>query len=828
MKFIIGIFLALFINYASANEVVEVSMYESYFLKVEPNATVIFDPKSPLKVRQVDSSTYELTVSQSVAKISVMIIDSKGVRNVLVKGASLDGKTTRKTQEKRLVRGYIKYSDKVNYNITDKKDSRYSNAIWYNQLWFSEPYSLISSFDYRNAYDRNGWILNDYYLRFTKDYRTGNQYYLHYGSFSELIDRPYGFLSSSYRGFIFGYNALSWVDLTLWTGKNKDFTNLPDSSGFNIDFKNLKLGYAENKLRKVYNANTNFNLGDYLSTNTSVTSDGNSYLVSNQELFTVPKDYQFLGLQYLMYSLGYVPEYSFGLSDTVYGKREDHKIQAQFANQDVPKNIEQSELELVPGVLSSMLTYNYSKFDLYQRDYYSLNTIYNTTYVFSGLWSSYEKSFLLNEPSESLYFRPYLEIFFSGEANKGLSIRNSHNFSYKKSGLLNVQDYNSQSSTLGVYYSQLGYRYGVFAGSGQDNLSSLTNSAESSSVLYGADLNYRKKKFNYNLNYVHTLVKDSVNYSDTLRASVNYSNKNHQFGVTASYKSNHSVTVNEEVYGSLAYTWNYDIGNETLSEKISNLRTSIAGRVCFDKNLNLKCDDDETIDSNISVSLSKDPEVETSSLSSNGDFSFSNLSPRTYFITLNNLPKNIDTFSSLAVDVGAGAGKYTIDIPLVDVEEIKIRPLIKGVYSPNTPISLLCDNGVVLNKTEILSDYVSISKPKNLKCEENFDFSKFDENIFIKDSFKKGDVTVYNLESSYKQIQGLVLFGEKPVKTTIKMNNKVIETGENGRFLEIVDGKDPIFRFSKPGYECKTSPSYDILYSEIIKYVSLIIRCNPK
>jgi hypothetical protein len=154
--------------------------------------------------------------------------------------------------------------------------------------------------------------------------------------------------------------------------------------------------------------------------------------------------------------------------------------------------------------------------------------------------------------------------------------------------------------------------------------------------------------------------------------------------------------------------------------------------------------------------------------------------------------------------------------------------MIKGVYNPNVPISLLCENGMTLNKTEVLSDYVEITKPKGLRCQENFDFSNFEENIYIKSSKMVKDVKEYDLESAFKQIKGQVLFGEKPVKTSILMNNRVILSDDNGRFIEIADGKEPIFRFSKPQYECKTSPSYDLLYSTINKYVSVIIRCNKK
>ena len=754
------------------------------------------------------------------------MIDSTGVKAYIIKGISYETVKARGIQDKRLMKGYIRYSDRISKNINNKQESRNADFSWFNQLWFTKNYSLLSNFQYRNSFDDKNWHLDDYYLRFSKDYREGNQYYLHYGSFSELIDRPYGFLADNYRGLIFSYNALSWVDALVWTGKLKN-SDGPNAYGGNIDFKYLKLGYATNDIKKIYNANTSFNLTNYLSTSTSVSTDGNTYILSNEENLYLPKEYQFLGLQTITYGLGYVPEYSFGLSQHLNGERVEHKIQAQFANQDMIKDVDQNELELIPGMLSTSISYNFAKFDLYQGDYYSVNTVYNTDYLFTGLLGAYERSYLLTDKTDNLFIKPYIELFFLGQAGRGWSIRNSHLFSYKTVyTTLDEQHLNQQNSTIGLYYTQPGYRYGVFAGSGQDNVDVNNNISGSSTNLYGADIYVKRKKIGYNLNYTHTLVKNTGFNADTVRAAMHYYTREHQLGLTASYRRSQSSLVNEDLFGSLSYTYNYDIGNFTLSEKIDNVRTSIIGRVCVDKNFNSRCDDNEEIVEGMKISLSRDPQVETKILSSEGSFSFSNLAPRVYFLSLENMPANYQTFKSLVMDLGAGAGEYKIDIPVMETEYLKIRPIFKGQYMPYIPVSVNCGNGLIFTKAEIMTDYLAVLKPKGLKCEENLDFSSFDENVFISEMISKNGIKEYHLESSYKQIRGVVLFGEKPTKTSVFMNQTKLDTEKNGSFIVIVDGKDPMFRFSKPGYECRTSPNYDLLYAQIQKYANVTIRCN--
>lgn len=822
----------------AANVVIEVPLYREYFLNLEPNATLIYDQKAPVKITKVDATTYRITVNQSLAKTTLVVLDSTGVKNYFIKGQNPDeDKTKKNSNSKRLLKGYVKYSNSINKNLTLDTKSQTSSAQWYNQLWFTEEYSFISNFSYTNNYVPDEYVLDDYFLKFSKDLRTGNKYYLYYGSLTELIDRPYGFLGNNYRGYIFSYSDFLGLNWVLWNAKLKTVKNgalIPNNEahGGNVNYtfnsNKIGLGYTSNGLNKIYNANTNFNWANAFTTSLSSSTDGKVYILSAENNIVIPKDYQYLGLQILNYSVGYIPEYSFGLYQTIPGKREDHKITANFSNQDVPLNVDQNELELIPGVLSTMLTFNYTKFDLYQRDYSSINTIYNTSYLFSGISASYEKSYLLDQLTETVFAKPYIELFFSGKMGRGWSLRNSHTFNYKTSYFPVEQTYNQQNTTLGLYYTDIGFRYGVFGGTGQDNIDSVLNTAGASTFLYGADGFWKRGRLGYNLNYTHTEVRDTNVYSDAFKATMNFYNKEHQLSLNAVYKRNKSSIVNEDLQAAIAYTYNYDYGDYTLSESISHLRTSIHGKVCKDVNFNNKCDEGDTLLKDVEVSLSRDPVSETVTINNDGTFSFSNLPPRSFFLTLNKVPANFQTFKSLNVDLSAGAGTYEVEIPLVETEIYKVRPLLKGKYMPYIPINLMC-HGILFNKTEIMTDYLAMTKPKGVECEENLDFSSLDENIYVRDSMvTKDGVKEYQLESSFKQIKGVLLFGEKPTKTKFYMNDQLIESDDDGSFVVIVDDKNPRISFSKPGYSCQTSPSYDIFYKDINKFLAVTIRCNPR
>ena len=837
----LGVLITFSTSYSQeVGEVIEIPLYKEYYLNVEPNATLIYDQKSPIKIYKVDSSTYKISVNQSLAKTSLMVLGANGVKNYFIKGQNPDADLTKKNiNEKRLVQGYFKYNNSLSKNINSGNKSQAAYASWYNNLWLSENYRFITNLSYRNNYvPYDEYILDDYSLKFSKENKTGNVFYLYYGSLTEPIDRPYGFLGNSYRGTIFSASNVLGINWLFWDGgiKERDLKisdKLPKSSGMNanLNFNNHKLGvgYASNENIKVFNANATINWSNYLTSSFSSSNDGKVSIYSTEHGLYIPKDYQYLGLQTVSYSLGYVPEYSFGLYQTIVGKREDHKISAQFANQDIPKDLEQNEIELIPGILSTMISYNYTKFDLYQRDFISFNTIYNTSYLFSGLGGSYEKSYLADQLTETFFVKPYIELFFSGKLGRGFSLRNSHNFNYKTTLTPFSQNYNQQSSSLGLYYTDVGYRYGAFVGTGQDNINSVLNEAGASTYVYGVDGFWKRGRVGYNLNYTHTGVKNQDIYSDAFKASGNFYNKSHQFSLNLLYKQNHSgLTTNEDIQGSIAYVFNYDYGDYTLVEKVSHLRTSINGKICKDANLNNKCDDSDPIIQNIEVSISKDPQSETVTINKDGTFSFSNLPPRSFFLTLGKLPENFQTFKPLNVDLSAGAGSYNIDIPLIETEVFKVRPILKGKYMPYIPLNLTC-NGILFNKSEIMTDYLALTKPKGVNCEEDFDFSGLDENIYLVNSeLSKDGIKIYNLESSFKQIKGIFRFGEKGSKTSFYMNNEKVESDEDGSFLVIVTDKNPRITFSKPGYECQTSPSYDIFYKDINKFISVTVRCNPK
>lgn len=841
MKYLLSICFLIWISIAQAeNVVIEVPLYREAYLTVEPNASLIFDPKAPVKITKVDETTYRISVMQSLAKTTLIVLDSTGVKNYFIKGQNPDeDKIKKNSNSKRLLKGYIRYSNSLNKNLTTDHKSQTSNAQWFNQLWFTEEYSFISNFSYHNSYvPKDEYILDDYYFKFSKDLRSGNKYYIYYGSLTEPIDRPYGFLGNNYRGYIFSYSDFLGLNWLFWDAKLKNeklntvIGQNSEAYGGNVNLtinsNKFGAGYISNGVRKIYNFNTNFNWADSFNSSFTTSGDGITNLFSMEHSIFVPKSYQYLGLQTINYSVGYAPDYSLGLYQTIPGKREDHKITAQFANQDLPQNVDQNELELIPGILSTMLTYNYTKFDLYQRDFSSINTIYNTSYLFSGISASYEKSYLLEQLTETIFAKPYIELFFSGKLGRGFSLRNSHTFNYKTNYAPFEQTYNQQNTSIGLYYTDIGFRYGVFGGTGQDNIDSVLNKAGASTYLYGADAFWKRGRFGYNLNYTHTAVKDIDVFSDSIKGAMNFYNKEHQFSVNLLYKKNHAAaSENEDLQSSVSYTYNYDIGDYTLSESISHLRTSINGKVCKDVNFNNKCDDGDELIKGVEVSISKDPMTETKTINYDGTFSFSNLPPRSFFLTLNKIPANYQTFKSLNIDVSTGSGTYDVEIPLVETEIYKVRPMLKGKYMPYIPVNLMC-NGILFNKTEVMTDYLAMTKPKGVVCEENLDFSSLDENIYVKNSGLTEDgIKEYNLESSFKQIRGVMLFGEKPAKTKFFINDDPVESDSDGSFMVIVDGKNPQIIFRKPGYACQTSPSYNILYKDINKFLPVTIRCNP-
>ena len=237
MKIILSLFFFLILSIAKADSlVIDIPIYKEYYLKTEINSIIIYNLKGPMTVTAVDPETQRITISQSLAKESLIVMDSKGITNYIVRGQSPDaGSTPRGLDDNRLFKGFFRYSYSTDKNLNSGNQSESANAQWYNQLWLTRDYSFITNFNYRNNYAPNELILDDYFLEFSKDLNTGNQYYLYYGSLSELIDRPYGFLGSNYRGWIYSYNVFDFAKFLVWKAEKKT----PElNGGFNGQGKN--------------------------------------------------------------------------------------------------------------------------------------------------------------------------------------------------------------------------------------------------------------------------------------------------------------------------------------------------------------------------------------------------------------------------------------------------------------------------------------------------------------------------------------------------------------------------------------------------------------
>lgn len=813
--------LLLLISFNAYAELIEISVFETYTLKTEPTDSVIYDPKhSSVLIDKIDDQHYRISLKKAMSSSPVTVVSRDGkIKTYLIKATSIDRSQTERKNKKTLFKGYVRYGDQNHKDLTRSEGSRQSQLSLYSELSISNKYSFWSDFVGRNNYLTDGWLLDSYFLRLNHYDNQDIDYFLYHGSLSELIDRPMGFIGNQYIGQQLNYSGIKELDINLWQGHFKNSDEIV-ANGANIKYKNLGLGFAQSEFVKVYNINSYINLTDTITLSATATTDNKTTIVSDSAMYNLPPEHQYLGLKHITYSSSFVPEYSFGLFQQNIGSIETHNFSALFSNKDLPDTLTEDEKQLVPGAFSNQFSYMFSKFDTVQKDLVSLSGIYNGDFVFSGLSLNYDQTFFEDQVSNSLNIRPYFEIFFSAIPGRGWSVRNSDSFVTQKS---NGQVFNQQSSSFGLYNTQPSYRYGFFGGTGQNGYDSVNNSIKSSTLIYGADVNFRKKHFSYGLNYQRLNILKTENYSDQLKGQLMYRSNDHLFTGSVIYKKNKSAQTLEDVSVNLNYTFFFDQGSSNLSERIDQIRTTIKGNVCIDKNFDFKCDEGDTFLDGLNVQLSTEPDM-TVKKTDKGSFSFSDIIAKDYVLEVADLPKGYKNLTSKNITITRDKQDYLFDIPLIEAEEVLIKPMINGMFFTEAPIYLECQGKKITN-FEVKTDALSMIKPKGMKCEIHIDFNGFKENIYIeKEEFIKG-IHYFYLNNSKKQIVGRVDFNKKPVKSTVYLNNAEVDVDNTGNFVMNVDEGFGVIKFHKTGYNCEQSPNYQLSYDQINKSVFVSLRC---
>lgn len=817
------VFILLFCSIGAKAELVEISVFETYIIKTEPTDTIIYDPKNAaVIVEKIDNQNYRVSLKRAMSSSTVTVIGSKGVKTYLIKASPIDRTQVVKKNKKTLLKGFVRYNDQIHEDLTRKTGSRQSQFNLYSELSISDKYSFWSNFVGRNNYDTQGWLLDSYYLKLNHYDGKDIDWFLYHGALSELIDRPMGFIGNQYLGEHVNYSGFSDFDINVWQGRFKGSNDIV-ANGLNLKYKHLGLGYAQSEFTKIYNVNSYINLTENLTFSATATTDNKTYLVSDSAMYNVPLDWQYLGLRYIQYSSNFVPEYSFGLFQQNIGSIETHNVGAMFSNKDMPDDLTEDEKQLIPGALSNQVSYSFSKFDAVQKDLLSLSGIYNGNFVFTGLNFSYDQTYFQDQVSKSLNIRPYFEVFFSAIAGRGWSLRNSHAFTRQDS---NGQVFNQQSSSLGLYNTEPAYRYGVFVGTGENGYDSVNNSVKSSTFLYGADLNFRKKHFSYGVNYQRLSVSKTNKYTDQLKGQVMYRKDDHLFSGTLIYKKNQSNQTLEDVSANFAYTFFFDKGSSNLSETIDQIRTTVKGNICVDKNFNFKCDDGDEYLDGLNVQITTEPDM-TITKSNKGAFSFSNLPAKDYILESPDIPSKYKPVTSKNITVSRDQHDYSFDIALIEAEEVKIKPVIDNMFFIDAPIFLDCMGRKITN-FEVKTDYISMIKPKGMKCEINLDFNNFKENIYIeREEFKNG-IHYFYLDNSKKQVIGKISFSKKPAKLSVYVNSTEVNVDEQGNFVLNIDENYGALSFHKAGFVCEQSPSYLITYDQIKKSIFVNLRCISK